>query len=129
MPFVAKKEQRSTTKKAKGIIRKEIKTFYSPKYKGGGKSTLSNMKLVADAYNCDDSPRYKHTDQQKGAGLVDAGCFGDYLNQAKMLEKIYGNDKVKTWDGDKVHTVYRGLIGREYGAMLREQKKKMTKRK
>ena len=128
MPFVQKGQQRSTTKKAKEIIRKEIKTFYSPKYKGGGKSALSNMKLDADAYNCGDHQRYKHSDQQKGASLVDGGCFACYYSdQAKMLEKIYGKDKVKTWDGNKIHAVYRGLIGREYGAMLREQEKKVKK--
>lgn len=115
----------STTKKAKNIIRSEIRGYYSPSRRGGGKSSLDNMKLDADAYNAGWLNKYKPSDYQKGAALVDGGCFACYYHdQRKFLSKIYGKKKVDSWENDKVHNTYKHLIGREYDAMLREKNKK-----
>lgn len=116
----------SNSKKAKSLIRGEIRSFYAPSQRGGGKSTLSNMKADADAY----SAGRGMSDWGKGKKLVDGGCFRCYYNdQAKFLQKIYGK-KVDSWDGEKIHNTYGNLIGREYAAMIREHsKKKQTTRK
>ena len=118
----------SNSKKAKGIIRNEIRAYYSPNAKGGGRSTLANMKADAEAaYWPGGVP---NTDYHKGANLVDGGSFGCYYDdQRKMLGKIYGRKKVKSWSGDKTHNTYKHLIGREYAAMMREQKNRKPARK
>ena len=117
----------SNSKKVKSLIRGEIRSFYAPSQRGGGKSTLSNMKADADAYS---AGRGK-SDWAKGRELVNGGCFRCYYSdQAKFLSKIYGKKKVDTWDGEKIHNTYSNLIGREYAAMIRENsKKKQTTRK
>ena len=113
---------KSTTKKAKGIIRSEIRGYYSPSFKGEGRSALSNMKRDADAYDGGYISRWPKTDYTKGTALVDGGCFACYYNdQRKMLNKIYGKRNVDTWDNQKIHNTYKHLIGREYAAMLREK--------
>ena len=120
---------KSTTKQAKNIIRSEIRGYYSPKRKSGGKSALSNMKRDADSYDGGYLSRYPKSDYTKGAGLVDGGCFACYFDdQRVMLGKIYGKKVVENWSGDKVHNTYKHLIGREYAAMLNEQKRKTNKR-
>jgi len=112
---------KSTTKKAKSIIRGEIRGYYSPSMKGGGKSTLANMKADADAY----SYGRGKSDWTKGKELVNAGCFACYYDdQRKMLSKIYGKRNVDKWDGQKVHNTYGNLIGREYASMLREKRRR-----
>ena len=117
---------KSTTKKAKSIIRSEIKGYYSPSMRGGGKSALANMKADADAY----SYGRGKSDWIKGKELVNAGCFACYYSQQqKMLNKIYGKRNVDKWDGEKIHNTYGNLIGREYASMLRESKKARPKRK
>lgn len=117
---------KSITKKAKSIIRGEIKSYYSPSMKGGGKSALGNMKRDADAY----SEGYGKSDWAKGKELVNAGCFACYYSQQqKMLNKIYGKKNVDKWNGEKIHNTYGNLIGREYASMLKECKQKTKKRK
>ena len=114
---------KSNSKKAKGIIRSEIRSYFKAS-EYGTRSSLDAMKKDANAYNCGDSPRVRHSNYQKGAGLVDGGylvCY--YDDQKKMLRKIYGK-KVDDWSGEKTHATYRHLIGREYDAMLREREKK-----
>lgn len=116
---------KSTTTKAKNIIRSEIRGYYSPSFKGEGRSALDNMKRDADAYDGGYLSRYPKSDYTKGAVLVDGGCFACYYDdQRVMLGKIYGKDNVKNWSGDKVHNTYKHLIGREYAAMLRERNKR-----
>ena len=117
---------KSTSKAAKSVIRSEIRRYYSGRSYGTRTSVLDNMKANADAYNCGDSEKVRHSDYQKGAGLVDGGdlaCY--YSDQKKMLRKIYGKS-VDDWSGEKTHATYRHLIGREYDAMLREREKKST---
>ncbi len=124
--FTSGFKPKSTSKKAKSIIRSEIRGFYSPSYKGGGKSTLDNMK--ADAEAC--SAGRGKSDWGKGKELVNAGMFACYYSdQAKMLNKIYGKETVDKWDGEKIHNTYGNLIGREYAAMLREKKNRTLKRR
>ena len=113
----------STTTAAKKIIRDEIKFYYSPKRKHEGKSALDNMQKAANSYS---AGRGK-SDWGKGAALVDAACFAVW-EQDEMLSKIYGHDKVKNWDNEKKHNVYRNLIGREYAAMLSEREKAKVKK-
>lgn len=118
----------SNSKKAKGIVRAEIRAYFRPK-EYGVRSSVDAMKQDADAYNCGDSyTRKRHSDYQKGAGLVDGGglaCY--YHDQAKMLGKIYGKKKVDSWSGNKIHSTYRHLIGREYSAMLQEKARRKKK--
>ncbi|MGN0748168.1 MAG: hypothetical protein ACI4L1_00585 [Christensenellales bacterium] len=120
---------KSTTKKAKSIIRGEIKSYYAPCNCGYGRSALENMRADANSYSAGRGT----TDWNKGKELVNAGCFACYYNdQRKMLSKIYGKKNVDKWDGDKVHNTYGNLIGREYASMLREKqrtRKPVKKRK
>lgn len=118
----------SNSTKAKQIIRKEIKDYYSPQRKGGGRSALDNMKADADSYNGGYIKKkgYNPSDYTKGAALVDAACFAVW-EQVDMLSKIYG-EKVKDWTNDKKHEVYKHLIGREYSAMLSEREKAKAKK-
>ena len=117
---------KSTTKKAKRLIRNEALSKYSRKngYRKG--TRLENMKCDADAYNAGTARRkgYPLSDYTKGAALVDAGCYRCYYDdQRDFLGKIYGRKKVSTWSNDKTHNTYKHLIGREYSAMLQEKKK------
>lgn len=115
---------KSTTKVAKNIIRSEIKSYYTDKQFGNSKDWLKGMNIDANNYNCGDSDKRRYSDYQKGAGLVDAGCFACYYNdQRKMLGKIYGKQNVDSWPNNKVHNTYKHLIGREYNSMLIERKK------
>lgn len=123
--FTSGFKPKSTTKEAKKIIRAEINSYYSPKNRGYGSSTLANMKSAADSYDGGFLSRYPKSDYTKGAGLVDAGCFACYYSdQMEMLGKIYGRENVEKWSGDKIHNTYKHLIGREYNQMLQEQAKK-----
>lgn len=126
--FTSGFKPKSTTKKAKSIIRKEIKSYYGddPENRTYGKNFLKNMKEDADAYSCG---RGK-SDWAKGKELVNAGCFACYYSQQqKMLNKIYGKKNVDKWDGEKIHNTYSNLIGREYASMLRESNKAKPKKK
>ena len=124
-----KKSVRSTSKAAKNIIRQEIRSsVYSPKNYGKGKSALDNMKKEADSYNCGDVKTRRHSDWQKGAGLVDAARFEIGVGQDKMLGKIYGKKKISEWDYIKKHDIYKNLIGREYAAMLAERERDRIKK-
>ena len=120
-------KSKSTTKKAKSIIRGEIKSYYAPSKCGYGRSALENMRGDANSYSAGRGT----SDWNKGKELVNAGCFACYYDdQRKMLSKIYGKKNVDKWDGDKVHNTYGNLIGREYASMLREkQRAKKTVRK
>lgn len=110
---------RSTSNEARKIIRGEIKKYYT------GKGGLTQMKTDANNY----SYGKRYSDWEKGSRLVDAGSFACYhSDQKKMLKKIYGS-RVEDWDGDKTHGTYRGLIGREYAAMLREREDKKIKKR
>lgn len=119
--FTSGFKPKSTTKKAKSMIRNEIRSFYSPSRIGGGKSAISNMQVDANSY----SAGYGTSDWNKGRELVNAGCFRCYYSdQAQFLSKIYGKKNVDKWDGHKIHNTYANLIGREYASMLREKSKK-----
>ena len=124
-----KKAIRSDSKQAKNIIRKEIGLFYSPSAIGG-RSTLQNMKNDADAGNGGYQKKRCTSDYQKAAYMVDGGSFACYYDdQAKMLSKIYGKEKVSSWSGDKIHETYKHLIAREYTSMIREDEAKKIKAK
>lgn len=120
---------RSTSNAAKKIVRDEIKAYFKP-HEYGVRSTVDAMKKDADAYNADMPKRYKPSNYAKGAALVDGGSLACYYDdQRKMLAKIYGKDKVKSWNNEKVHNTYRHLIGREYAAMLDEKAHKSAVKK
>ena len=116
------KAMNSNSAAAKKIIRDEIRTYFNP-HDYGVRSTVDAMKKDADAYNAD--CRGRQCDYKKGAALVDAGSLACYYeDQRVMLGKIYGKEKVKDWEGEKVHNTYKHLIGREYSAMLSEKEKR-----
>lgn len=119
---------KSTTLKAKSLIRGEIKHRYSPSATGYGRSTVTNMKQDAES----GWGRYRGYggDYHKGANLVDSGNFRCYYDdQAKFLSKIYGKKNVDKWSGQKIHNTYKHLIGREYASMVRESQKTKPKKK
>ena len=112
----------STTKEAVNAVRAEIRRFYGIGMTGSRKSALEAMRDDAERYNCGDDPSRCHSDWQKGASLVDAGCFRCYHNdQAEFLRSIYG-EQVDRWNGNRIHSTYARLIGREYARMVREAK-------
>lgn len=118
--FNNKYKPKSTTKKAKSIIRNEMLSYF-PAREYGVRTRLDAMKKDADA--C--SYGKNKSDWGKGKELVNAGCCACYYNdQRKMLSKIYGKKNVDKWNGNKVHETYGNLIGREYASMLREREKK-----
>lgn len=126
--FTSGFKPKSTTKKAKSIIRNEIKSYYGDDSENRtyGKNFLKNMKQDADSY----SEGRGKSDWIKGKELVNAGCFACYYSQQqKMLNKIYGKRNVDKWDWQKIHNTYGNLIGREYASMLRENKKARSKKK
>lgn len=118
--FSAGFKPKSTTKKAKSIIRNEIKNYYGddPENYRYGKDFVMNMKEDAESYSCGRGL----SDWGKGKELVNAGSFACYYSQQRvMLDKIYGKRNVDNWSGDKIHNTYGNLIGREYASMLRER--------
>jgi hypothetical protein len=109
---------KSTTTKAKKIIRAEIKDHYAD----NGKQWLNAVKRDAEAAY---DPHTPNTAYHKGANLVQGGSFACYYSdQKQMLGKIYGKENVAKWNGEKTHSTYKHLIGREYAAMVREQSTK-----
>lgn len=130
--FTAGFKPKSTTKKAKSMIRGEIKSFYSSSMNGHPRNrpAILNMKVDADSYNAGLYRNQTASDYLKGAGLVDGGCFRCYYSdQAEFLAKIYGKKNVEKWNGDKIHNTYKHLIGREYASMLKEYQKSKMKRR
>ena len=124
-PKQKKVRRSSTSKKAKSLIRGEIRSFYGPSATGEKISSLKAMKRDADAYNGGRGRGYYTPDYSKGAALVDAGSFRCYYSdQAKFLAKIYGKKTVNEWSGDKIHNTYKHLIGREYASMLNAKRRK-----
>lgn len=126
---------KSTTKKAKAIIRNEMLSYF-PAQDYGTKTRLQAMKKDADAGN--GGRRVYVSNYDKGAYLVQSGCCAIYYgDQAKMLSKIYGKKNVDKWSSNKIHNTYKHLIGREYDSMQKEKRKttirkatrKPTKRK
>ncbi len=119
---------KSTTKKAKTLIRSEALSIFGKAYGyTDNRTRLQRMQDNANAYNDGKVHRrgYPVSDYRKGAGLVDAGCYRCYYSdQAEFLAKIYGKKNVETWSGEKIHSTYSHLIGREYAAMLEEERKK-----
>lgn len=121
------KKASSTSKKAKGIIRSEMRNYFNAR-EYGTRSSLDAMKKDADAYNAGGIKRASN--YQKGAALVDAGSMACYMNDQKvMLGKIYGKKKVQDWDVEKTHNTYKHLVGREYNQMLIEKEKKKAIKK
>ena len=117
---------KSTTKKAKNIIRNEIKAYYADRDYGNGNDYVANMRDDIEAWS--DNRTRNYSDMRKGKEMVNVGnlaCY--YSDQAVMLSKIYGKKAVDKWDGNKIHEIYGNLIGREYAAMLRVHGKKKGK--
>lgn len=109
---------KSTTKKAKAIIRKEMLSYF-PAREYCTKTNLDAMKSDAEAASV--HSKFSN-DYVKGERLVDAWCLAcSYYDQKKMLSKIYGKGNVAKWGCNKTHDTYRHLVGREYAAMLRER--------
>lgn len=117
--------------KNRALIQNEIRTFYGPSKTGVRKTAIKSMQADAEAYNGGHSMRVRLTNQQKGSGLVDAGCFRVYYDdQANFLKKIFGK-QVDNWSGDRIHKTYANLIGHEYSKMIAQKpaKRKTDRRK
>ncbi|MFA6755630.1 MAG: hypothetical protein WCR97_03890 [Bacilli bacterium] len=120
--FGNKYKSKSTTKKAKGIIRNEIKSFFGYGMTGSHVSSIKAMHDDAENYAGRKAPYL--SDWSKGKELVNGGCFRCYYDdQRKFLNRIYGKKQVSKWSDDKVFNTYGNLIGREYSQMLNKRKK------
>lgn len=116
----------SNSNRAKNIIRQEIRNYYGDKNYTSIQGGYTSVKgMLADSKHFEDYPenrRYGISTYRKGVELVNNGCFACYYNQqAEMLEKIYGKQKVKQWlekNPHKIHEVYAHLIGREFAEMV-----------
>lgn len=120
---------KSTTKKAKQVIRNEALSVFSKDYgysESDKRTRLQRMKDQADSANAGvPEGRYPQpSDYHKAKYLVDGGCYRCYYSdQAEFLGKIYGKKNVEKWDGHKIHSTYSHLISREYAKMLEEKKR------
>ncbi|MDR0850769.1 MAG: hypothetical protein LBN07_04855 [Christensenellaceae bacterium] len=123
--FTSGFKPKSTTKKARKIIRSEMNSYYSPKIRPdySGKSTIENMTTDGNATTGYHKRNNQHiTPYHKATALVDGGSFACYYSdQKQMLGKIYGKANVEKWDGNKIHNTYKHLISREYAAMVRKK--------
>ena len=94
---------KSTSNKAKEIIRAEIKSY------DWNKNSLKNQ--------IDDFKKYERnvsTYYQGGKKLVSDGNFACYYHQTdNMLNKIYGKENVKKWSNQKKWDTYTHLVSRE----------------
>ena len=124
---MARMPVKSNTKKAKEIIRQEIRWCFAPKVRGYGKSSLDNMRAAANSAS-HDIPKWRRSNYTDALRVVD-GAYMNIATQGDMLGKIYGKEKVEKWDGEKRHEVYRHLVAREYDAMNREEAVKKDKAK
>ena len=121
-----KKVLRSNSKKAKEIIKEEIKSTYGcdPQNRTYGKDYIRNMKEDADVH----SYQYGANDFNKAKQLVKDGNFAVYTSDTdKMLGKIYGKENVKKWTANKKWQTYQNLIAREYVSELRKRNKRKEK--
>lgn len=116
---------RSTTKKAKNIIRSEMLSYYNPK-DYGTRSKLSAIDMDVKAVKI---PRYDHTDYHSMKRLVRGGNFAIYNGDiAKMLQKIYGKETVSKLERQgKLLDAYSHLLAREYAEMKRKGQKGLVK--
>lgn len=115
------KRVNSNSKKARGVIRHEIQTFFGPSSGRGDGTTLENMKHAADSANGGFLPSKRGVPAYKKAAHLVDGAYLAIVDQDVMLSKIYGKKKVATWDWDKRHETYKHLIAREYERMLDEK--------
>lgn len=122
---MARTPAKSNTKKAKEIVRQEIRWCFAPKVRGYGKSSLDNMRTAANSAS-HDIPKWRRSNYTDALRVVD-GAYMNIATQGDMLSKIYGREKVEKWDGVKRHEVYRHLVAREYDAMNREEAAKKAK--
>ena len=94
---------KSTSNKAKKIIRDEIKSY------DWNKNSLKDQ--------IDDFKKYERnvkTYYHGGKKLVDDGSFACYYHQTdNMLNKIYGKENVKKWSNEKKWNTYTHLVSRE----------------
>lgn len=101
---------KSNTKKAKGIIRSEIRSY---------DWNANTLKDQIDHDILYDRSLYK-SPYLAGKNLVQGGSFACYYDQTdKMLGKVYGKKKVDTWSNDKKWNTYKHLIAREIDDIYR----------
>lgn len=94
---------KSTTKKAKGIIRREI---------SGYDWNAERIKDQIDSFRKHD--RDVVNGYTGGKKLVEGGSFACYFSQTdNMLGKIYGKKNVENWSDEKKWETYKHLISRE----------------
>lgn len=121
--FTSEFRPKSTTKKAKSIIRSEINRYYGRGRQKdyGVESAVEAMRKDANACSAGRGT----SDWNKGKELVNAGRLAySSVSQRDMLNKIYGKKNVDNWSGQKIHDTYGNLIGREYASMLKERNNK-----
>lgn len=100
---------KSTSNKAKGIIRREIAAY---------DWNAKKLKDQIDSFNT--YPRHVRpaTPYHAGRKLVEGGCFACYYPETdEMLGRIYGKDKVKKWSNEKKWDTYTHLLSREINSI------------
>lgn len=111
---------KSTTTKAKGIIRREI---------SGYDWNAKKLKGQIDSFRKHDRHVNGYTGGKK---LVEYGSFACYFSQTdNMLGKIYGKKNVSEWSNEKKWNTYKHLISREIDAIYNSGKMSLhiTKKK
>ncbi len=94
---------KSTTNKAKSIIRREISGY-----------DWNAKRIQSQINNFRKYDRDVVNGYTGGKKLVEGGSFACYFNQTdNMLNKIYGKNNVANWSDDKKWNTYKHLISRE----------------
>lgn len=110
---------KSNTKKAKGIIRSEIRA---------SEFNAKSLKQQIDSFRKYD--RSVVNGYTGGKKLVDGGSFACYYSQTdNMLGKIYGKKNIQKWSDEKKWNTYKHLISREIDDIYRTGKMNLTRKK
>ena len=118
--FGSDKTPKSKTKRAKAVIRKEIKSCLGPFQKAGNKYYSFIVDDSAVQYS--DFFGLPKSDYERCLNHAKLGGFAiESEDQKKMLGKIYGKENVSRWSSAKLTETYNHLVAREYASMLKEK--------
>ena len=110
-------KMRSTSKKAKNIIRREMLSRYNPKDYG----VKTKLAAIDKDINVVKHPRYAPTNYHAMRKLARDGNFAVYTSDmTNVLSKVYGKEvALKLEKQGKTVDAYSHLIAREYDHMKR----------
>ena len=113
---------KSTTKRARHLIQREILGYMAGDYRFGTECLLA-FKTNADAYNCGSSFDWKFSDYEKAYKMAWMGELRTWREDLEsFLAKIYGRRQVRIWTYDRLRETYCRLVAREYESLLCKRK-------